>query len=254
MKRRSLKTMAMFIIAAVTGLLFACKPNAPEEPKYEYDVYVAGWYEGDKAILWKNSEPEELTDGKNESFVRSIFVAGSDVYVAGVEKNKQNKFVAKLWKNGKPKELTDGKNTASARSVFVADGNVYVAGYDGMQAILWKNSEPEELTDVKNDALANSVFVAGSDVYVAGAELKDDIIVAKLWKNSKVKDLESYQGAEAYSVFVAGSDVYVVGLVHKEGQGVAMLWKNGEPTELTDGKEDAGAFSVFVVRREVEKK
>jgi hypothetical protein len=41
------------------------------------------------------------------------------VYVAGCERNDNDKTVAKLWKNGTAQSLYDGTNDAYANSVFV---------------------------------------------------------------------------------------------------------------------------------------
>ena len=179
--------MAMCIIAAAG--LFACKPsNAPEGPKYEYDVYVAGYEDKEKgsvAMLWKNGEATDLNDDRYRTTAYSVFVSGSDVYVAGYDWRMDNRTVAILWKNGKATGLTDGKNAAEAHSVFVSGRDVYVAGYEGQKAMLWKNGEGTALTDGKNAAQALSVLVSGGDVYVAGFEGQKAI----LWKNGKATGL-----------------------------------------------------------------
>jgi len=61
-----------------------------------------------------------LTDGTQDAEGVSIFVSGSDVYVAGYELNG-TKRVAKYWKNGIAVTLTDGTQNAYAHSVFIVD-------------------------------------------------------------------------------------------------------------------------------------
>ena len=64
---------------------------------------------------WKNGNRTSLNDDDDEAGGgNSIFVSGSDVYIAGFEGN-----VAKYWKNNIPVILTDGESQASARSIFV---------------------------------------------------------------------------------------------------------------------------------------
>ena len=59
-----------------------------------------------------------LTNGTNNAGAESVYVSGTDVYVAGYE-NNGTKDVAKVWKNGVGTSLTDGSNWAIARSIFV---------------------------------------------------------------------------------------------------------------------------------------
>ena len=72
--------------------------------------------------LWKNGVAQNLTDESNSVSIRSVFVAGNDVYVAGHESNEE-KTIAKLWKNGRAQNYTDGTNHAGDYSVYVSDNN-----------------------------------------------------------------------------------------------------------------------------------
>src|SRR5690606_2496289 len=97
------------------------------------------------AMLWKNGTPQALTDGTNRSEAGSVYVAGTDVYVAGFESYNSTPAVAKLWKNGVAQDLTNSTFFSQANSVFVSGGDVYVAGreYNNMvsSAKVWKNGE-----------------------------------------------------------------------------------------------------------------
>jgi hypothetical protein len=74
------------------------------------------------------------------SYSTSIFVSGSDVYVAGNESSEINKK-ALYWKNGQKVYLTDGREYSEAYSIFVSGSDVYVAGTNGY----WKNGQKVEL-------------------------------------------------------------------------------------------------------------
>ena len=220
------------------------------------NVYVAG-YEfnqryGGVATLWKNGVAQYLTN-ETYSLATSVYVSGSDVYVAGHEK-PHNKFVAKLWKNGVAQNLTNGNYFAEANSVYVSGSDVYVAGYeDNVQnkyvAKLWKNGVAQNLTNGTYYAKAYSVYVSGNDVYVAGYEDNaQGRSVAKIWKNGIAQNLTNgTYGASATSVYVSGSDVYVAGYEkNAQGRYVAKLWKNGMEENLSNGGHNGVIYSVFV--------
>lgn len=201
------------------------------------DVYVAGYHDG-VAMLWKNGVAQKLTDGTRLASALSVYAADGDVYVAGFERNKKGKDVAKLWKNGVVHNLTDGANESTAFAVVVSDGDVYVGGYENNSqgngvATIWKNGTPQRVTDGSSDEWINAVFVSGNDVYATGS---------KTWKNGAL--LYANKGR---SIYVADGDVYVAGYEkNSQSNGIAKLWKNGVAQNLTDGKNDAVAFSVFV--------
>ena len=210
------------------------------------------------ATVWKNGVAQYLTDGTNNAWAGSVYVSGSDVFVAGWERNQQGIFVAKLWKNGDTKNLTDGRYEAGANSVYVSDNDVYVAGYEintkGMSvAKLWKNGVAQNLTDGATlHGWAFSVYVSGDDVYVAGNQMNTQgIQAATLWKNGVAQNLPDSGSlyTQAYSVCVSGNDVYVSGHGQQNTQNactVAKLWKNGVVQDLTDGSKHGHAYSVFV--------
>jgi hypothetical protein len=59
-----------------------------------------------------------LTNGANFANAHSVFVFGTDVYVAGYENNGSTNVV-KIWNNGIPVSLTNGANDAVGYSIFV---------------------------------------------------------------------------------------------------------------------------------------
>ncbi|MDR0291171.1 MAG: hypothetical protein LBI06_09565 [Treponema sp.] len=127
------------------------------------DVYVAGIEEEASgteaeytykrtAVLWKNGVKTTLSanglynDVKSSNYneAKSVYVSGSDVYVAG-----GGHPFAILWKNGIETILGEG---GSANSVYVSGSDVYVAGSatyeNGSSATIWKNGVKIRLSDV----------------------------------------------------------------------------------------------------------
>lgn len=230
---------------------------------YKNDVYVAGVDDG--ATLWKNGISQKL--GTLEA--KSVYVSDNNVYVVG---GQPKSYFSILWKNGIEKKITNQFDFVMANSVFVSDKKVFIAGSEGNDrekvAILWKNGEKYSFSNsVISSAL--SVYVSNNDVYIAGYRYNNHgIQVAALLLNGTEQCFTRTKNhSSANSVFVSGSDVYVVGYEmeyevsrdYKEKRkryivtsnyiyknGVATLWKNGVLQNLTDGKYDAVAYSVFV--------
>ena len=155
------------------------------------DVYVAGYLfsrQGGKdiAVLWKNNELVELSNGTVNVRAYSVFVSGNDVYVAGEENSGSSK--AMLWKNNTPVPLQgDVFDHHIAKSVFVVGNDVYVAGEarkggNDFHAVLWKNNVMAQLG---SKAKATSVAVSDNNVYVVGYETdtQETQTRAAIWKN-----------------------------------------------------------------------
>ncbi|MEJ7675202.1 MAG: hypothetical protein WKF59_21480 [Chitinophagaceae bacterium] len=62
------------------------------------------------AKVWKNGVATSLTNGSADEFASSVYVSGTDVYVAGYESDVSGFGidVAKVWKNGVATSLTNG--------------------------------------------------------------------------------------------------------------------------------------------------
>ena len=241
------------ITVTVDNLTASCtvtvKPN----------VYVAGRkYIGQLfltvAMVWVNGVPMSMSEAPNNTSAFSVFVQGTDIYVAGhAESSLNQEFTARLWKNGVPQFLggvdDNTFSASSASSVYVDGDNVYVAGYVTDQngfidAALWENGTLHKLTNAMGTAVASSVFVQNNEVYVAG-RISDS---AALWKNQSL--IESFGGnpSSASSIFVEDNTVYVAGSETFGNSTKAIQWENGSPTVLTTDENLSGATgnSIFV--------
>ncbi len=219
------------------------------------DVYVAG-YKNDfsfpVAAIWKNETLTMLSSGPSNA--NSVFVSGSDVYVAGYDRSTWN--VATIWKNGVAIPLSTTPGDADAAAVYVSGTDVYAAGYENSGgkkvAKFWKNGVATPLTNGSFDAYAESIYIEGTNVYVVGHETNGSYYVAKIWKNGVATVLSNgLSDAFAMSVFVSGADVYVAGYVRNAGKHIATLWKNAIPGSLTPNTSDGYANSVFVSGNDV---
>ena len=214
------------------------------------DVYAVGWLVGESgAVLWINGVAYHLTGDDLYGRADSVFISGSDVYVAGqvrgYSRGAGNWNSAALWKNGVLQYLPGG---IMATSVFVSGSDVYVAGFHRISegydsAVLWINGVAQHLAVpdgiLHPHAEAHSVFVSGGDVYVAGSVSNN----AVLWKNGVPQQLP---GGPATTVYVSDGDVYVT---HSSSSRSGLI-KNGE-VQFNHGQLqmwEAGpeAHSVFV--------
>jgi hypothetical protein len=157
------------------------------------DVYVAGKEEEEEqneygytssyfAKVWKNGS-SMFTDGTNNNWLYSIFVAGNDVYVTGADK---------VWKNG---ELLYTLTNGTSIYVFISGNDVYVAGAESNEshnfvAKVWRNGNVlYTLSDGTSTYMAFPVYVVGNDVYAVSYYAKSDDmyenIDTKVWKNGE---------------------------------------------------------------------
>ncbi len=110
------------------------------------------------AVIWKNGVKTAITSGTvGDAAANSIFVVGTDVYVAGYENN-----AAKFWKNGTATSLSDGINFADATSIIVSGTDVSVAFSESISrtiniAKVWKNGTITTYGDGIADSYINTI-------------------------------------------------------------------------------------------------
>jgi len=169
------------------------------------NVYVAGSAKGvgtaganAVVTLWANGGPIYYSDGAFNKEARSVFILGTDVYLAGGDLSSGNGFTLK---NG----VSLQNFYRPVNSVFVSGTDVYsaTAFQNGFQAFpaVYKNSSVSLLQNLAEGA-AYAVYVFGTDVYAAGYELTTPN-VPRLWKNAVGTTLPStYNNGHAYSIFI----------------------------------------------------
>ena len=212
------------------------------------DVFVCGYDAqypiGTQPLYWKNGNliPISLSSGNINPGLpaiggqaNSIFVSGTDVYLAGAQLpyNGSN-AVATYWKNGTPIILTSTTLTSTAPAyatgVYASGSDVYVAGYlEGASQNYWKNGAafPISIPDTNQNFFPSGIYVENNgDVLICG----DYGYSAKYWKNGTMNDLTNtpYNNASggsdvASSITVNGEDIYITGNYFGQGAG---YWKN----------------------------
>lgn len=217
----------------------------------ESGIYAAGnFYEFGiiAPFYWHNGTRTNLPTCE---YAASIFVSGTDIYVAGEDQAGKPCY----WKNGIRAELPISSSSlvGVARSIFVSGTDIYVAGHTSNPSAFpgyprpytpcyWKNGVRTDLSPILGTT--SSIFVSGTDIYIAGDSLTSNYHTPGYWENGQRINLSS--GGDATSIFVSGTDVYVAGYQASK----PCYWKNGLRTDLP-GSAGYPAMSIFVSGGEV---
>ena len=233
------------------------------------DVWAAGFYrylrdngwsfQRDAAMLWKNGNKIELTNGETYAKAWDVDISGNNVYVAGEKSNADGFAVATVWKGDKNStdwsnceeiSLTDGLSHAYAEGICADGDDVYAVGYknydsDKKVACIWKNGVETVLST--NESYATSVCVNGDKVYVAGWEYIDingrKCAVATLWENGVTRHLYNEpHSSQARCVVSKGDYVYVSGFIGNQ----AVIWENGVAGALANDTYPTCITSLFL--------
>ncbi|WP_190810903.1 hypothetical protein [Flagellimonas sp. S3867] len=232
----------------------------------DIDVFVVGSNGNEdngsvplQALLWVNGELIELTDGQTDAEALSVYVSGTDVYVAGYE-YENGVSIAKYWKNGVGVPITDGSRDAIAYDILVNGDDVYIAGEEDSEiaggksvAKYWENGTSTSLTDGSKFATALSLTLSGNDLHVVGYESTGPggVNVAKYWLNGSTVNLTDGTGfGWANDISIDQDKVYIALREDKEINGddvnIASYWHDGQITVLETNTSFTGAFGILV--------
>jgi hypothetical protein len=210
--------------------------------------------------LWVNgtgrdmSSPDISAIGK----VNSIYVSGTDIYLAGSGPNANGEYVngfaqGKLWKNGITTPVGND-SISEATAVAVSGTDVYVAWWaiktnGRFSARYNKNGETFILDSSDTSTPPTAMCVSGSDLYISGN--KYDTVsqhyFGVYWKNGMMLDIQANNDATyASGIAVSGGDVYISGSINISGVGHASYWKNGQVHLLNDGTSPATTSGIAV--------
>jgi hypothetical protein len=229
------------------------------------------------------SEQKNVYDLGMGPTLNSIFVSGTDVYLAGagLQSTGENAGTsvmfefASYYKNGNEHFLPQDQSLISpgmdyvigqATGIAVSGNDVYTCGWGaaiGRNDFLAGNDAAAVPIYWKNDSVvvlqgnyagfgitgkANSICLQGSDVYISGyAFFNDNFYNAAYWKNGTITALGD-QSSSGNSIGVSpAGDVYVAGdKIDNNNNNTAVLWKNGAATQLgTAGNSAADAVFVY---------
>ncbi|MCB0508829.1 MAG: hypothetical protein KDD21_11075 [Bacteroidetes bacterium] len=208
------------------------------------DIYIAGFENSvpdpadpgeyiSVATYWKNGNKVALSDGSKHAFAFGIAVHGTDVYVAGMERQPTGIYKARLWKNGSLVALTSGAYNSAADDVTV-DGNdvyaIYGESTTTTRAYLWKNGASEELHSTSTSYThAKKVLVDNGNVYVVG-EYKgaSSLYQPCYWKNGIFYPLDfPTTGIHAINDFyIENGNLFITGSGYVSGSYSAFYYEN----------------------------
>lgn len=227
------------------------------------DVFVVGITDDGKGAIWRNEVPELLPnfESNDAAIPRSLYVNGSDVYIAGF--TYSGNYSGLVWKNGvvdtllRP-DIVTGLNVkfqgidGHGADLAVA-GTVYTNDY--MNAVYWLNGNPTVLDTLRFYPYGegNDVAITEDGVFVAGTLFDDRLILKALsrpavWHNGTLKVL-AISGV-ANGIFVNNDDVYVAG----RELTLPVYWKNdeeGHPLPMPPEYVSGTATAIFVLGNDV---
>lgn len=220
-------------------------------------VYAAGYIiNGSNVTLpgyWLNGTWVGLS-GADGSQIKSLVVAGNDVYAGG-------DYNSGYWKNNAnvALPLPAGASGGFVNSIAVSGNDVYVAGYINGPSFLrpgyWLNGTWVALAIPSGmpAGVVYSLVVSGSDVYAAGSAWANSAgnAAAGYWLNGAWVDLAPplpSADSGAYCPVVTSNDVYVGGY-SRDSSNMSMpgYWLNGTWVSLTPSGAQGATITSLVV-------
>jgi hypothetical protein len=254
----SLLTLTLFSLACNTSVEFIPEEISViipvnDEPR---DVYVAGIKKtnivgNQNPMLWnKRIETILTSNNTSETGATSVFVSGTDVYVAGHDRNY---YIARYWKNGIPVDLTDSQNGGQANSIVIDGTNVWLAGnykpltFGNKFASYWRNNGvPSALSSVGFEAEVKAIKISTSGVpsCVGYEKTSSGLKVAKYWSGTATT-LGWLNGSVANGIALSGSNVYIVGTDNiANGSTRPKTWFNGSVGTLYNSSGISSASGI----------
>jgi hypothetical protein len=178
-------------------------------------VYTAGFYINDNgdytACYWKTTDRVDLTEN---SVANSIFISGTNVYVAGTCNT-----IPCYWMGGIKEELGSAGGIVS---IIVVDSTVYAAvkycnPSEEFKSCYWKGNERFDLQNDLADltgCFVSSIALLNQTVYTAGyiGRLNMHNKTSCYWKDRVPTKLPNDgSDSEAYSIVTDGSLIYIAG-------------------------------------------
>jgi hypothetical protein len=129
------------------------------------DIHVVGWEAQNDSVVaryWKNGKIIKLPVSNKYTFLNSIAIVGSDVYIGGSESDGSNNAAsrAKLWKNGAVD--TSVNNFGEITKIISNSSDLYFAGA-APGATYWSNKSP---VVISGQLGSEDVVKINSDLFV----------------------------------------------------------------------------------------
>jgi hypothetical protein len=217
------------------------------------NTYIAGtdssyfpcyWTNGNKTTLSTPAVPSS----SYPSSIRGMFVANSDIYIAGICYDSSNNQFGCYWKNGARIDFNAlGASFSQSNAMYIVGSDVYIAGYyyDGSTYHYgyWKNTNTN-FTEITVPANFNlwGILVNNSIVYISGTtNLGTSSSQACYW-NSGTNTFTNLTGTPSSvstgggnNIVIAGTDLYISGFLGtgaSSADQTACYWKNGSRVML----------------------
>lgn len=227
--------------------------NSQDEVVYIGGTIYSSTYNGIRQPAYCVNDKLIRCESSYHAIVTSMFVSGTDVYLAGDEAagaivfDNAREPLATYWKNGKRVRLSNSPSTATA--IFVDGDDVFVAGTVNNKPVYWKNNVIYHLPFSGLSSLTEmrpcDIMVSGNDVHIVGNNgFYGQNAESIYWKNGVAVGLSKeseYSGVFANTIYIRGSDVYIAGA---DGYR-AKYWKNGTGTYL-DPPDVPGAWGLAI--------
>lgn len=219
--------------------------------------------------IWINGAPSmHIVYSQARSF-SDVCNKGTIPYVCGIEyTGTVPSGGAALWVNhvqqnfiGASIERSPMKIKVVGNDVYMCNAARYILSPDSSRVELWKNGIVTTISDVNTANSPSDLAVDLNDVYISGTSSKKITnpggpftyeIRPTYWKNGLAVPLSiptNISNAYGYATGIGlqGKDVIVCGYTGGNTNiNTAVIWKNGVRSNLTDGKQDAFAYSMFI--------